>query len=166
MHPLLEQQRAEGFPAFRGTDVRGRVPLRERTLNNALRALGRSGQLPGALAQVAIQIQADNRITLHGLPGPFSPTFRIDPVIDVAAGGRLTLRLQGFAALLGPVISLLVGALGRLPPGMTISGGVITVDVRAALEQAGQGQLARLIRQVRVATDNGILHIDFHIRVD
>ena len=170
MRQLLEQQRAQGFPAFAGTMIRGRLPLKESLLNEVIAdAVARRG---GAVKDARIAVLADNRIVINvaAMIGPFrknvAVTLDIEPLIDLAVSPRFVLRIVRTEGLFGFSLETIIGLLKPLPGIVIVSGQTIAVDLKAAATTTGDSDLLFLVRQVGFATMPGTLFVDFHIQVD
>lgn len=163
MHPILEEQRAAGFPAFAGADIKGLIPLRESLLNELVSSRKRKG---GAFEIQSIRIRPRNRIEIDGIlkisifTKALTVGIQLAPEAKVAAGQRLTLQIEG---ILGALAPLAQSAVAKFKPALTLEGNQAQIDIAAALAMKGHGNLAPMVRRIGLTTEPGILYIDFHI---
>ena len=164
----LRRRRAEGFAAFSGAAVSIRLPLREAVLTDLLRALLRPG---GVVRDVSAAFGPGNRLKLtvssisFGFVKRWNLDFDVARAVDFAQDPRLRLKLVS-GGLLGFAPAKLVNALVAMPPGLTYTTGVLSIDLKALLENGAMGDLAPLVRTIGVTGESGVFIFDIWLRVE
>lgn len=160
---IITEQRAAGFPAFRGTRISGSIPVPEPLINDLAREksprnarVERITFLPGNRVVVDLSVQ----ITI------FRKAIQIELIlpemVDVAENPVFPVRVMGSIALLGTIAN----ALGQLPQGVTINGGIVSVNLRTFLQKDGNADLLNYLRRLTFVSDRGVLFVGFAVKVD
>lgn len=161
---VIEQQRAQGFPAFKGAGIGGRIPLQEFVLNEVIRSKAPSGPF----TVQSISILPNNQLVVDGVLSTwlFKKAIRIElhiaPLVDMDRDPILRIRTGGGLASIGEIVANLFKA---LPEGIVFSGGVVSVNLPLLLQSRGQGDLVRYLRRLTFSSQRGILFIGFDVRV-
>ena len=93
---------------------------------------------------------------------PITLTFAIDQqprLPDTPLGLRLR-TFPGLTAIAGPLLSP-----RAFPPGISLEGDRLLVDLRQLLERAGYADVVPLIERLQLATDEGRLLLELEARV-
>jgi hypothetical protein len=165
---LLQRQQADGFPDFAGTEASATIPISERVINEAL-----SRRIPsdGRIREVRITVQDGNQATLEiRLSGPsFLPAIPVRVAIEdqplLPDRPTLELRLQAAAGLLAMAGSLIPALTASLPPGVTMNGDRITIDIRRLLAEQKMETWLNCLTDLRVNTRAGALVVDLRAKV-
>jgi hypothetical protein len=164
---LLQRQQRSGFPDLAGTTLSGTVPVADRLINEAIAKF-----LPasGAVQEVRIeseqgnQIQVKLRVSAGRLSLPFTVTLHISAQPELPHRPILELRLAG-----RPLLLSMAGPLTRfldvLPPGITMEGERIAVDLQLLLAHYGRGDLLPYLTDLRVTTATRRLVAAFQARL-
>jgi hypothetical protein len=170
LNQILERQRQNGYAGFRGTSIKGRLPIREGLLNELIRE-GQAKKGGGSFRINQLSIQDNNILALNVTVEKwlFSKTLTIalaiDPIIDFPRSPFLKIRPAQSLGLLGTVIEIALTAI-NLPGAITVSPGQnIAVNLKAVLESAGRADLVPLIQGLGVTTQPGVLYLDFRLGI-
>jgi hypothetical protein len=148
---LLQREARLGFPRLSGTRLTGTLPLKESVINDAIR---RSPQLPPGLA---LEILDENRLVARY--GIVRATAVLDDEMSVGPSApQLSFELASVM-----VAWALKQAL-RLPA-IRIEGRRVTVDVGALDGVDARHPYWSHLRQVRLRTTPGQVHVDFEVGV-
>ncbi len=169
MKEILEQQRADGFPALAGSELAIRIPITEIVLNEVIQATAmRKGSI-GPLTKLSIRLEPNNRISI-----PFETTVFLmrqgqinavlAPKIDFEKDARLLIMLAPSGAV-GWLLKLVLGHIDSLKDIMTRSNDNLFVNIRTILVKAGAGEYLPYIETVRLRTDQGILFFDLYLSI-
>jgi hypothetical protein len=149
----LRRQQSAGFPDLAGGTASATIPIGDRLINELI---ARSLPSAGPVREVQIESQEGNRIkvTLRvaagGLTLPFNVRLLIDEQPALPHRPILALRLTGVTRLLsmaGPSRFLDV-----LPPGISVDGDRILVNVELLLAHYGRGDLIRYLTGLTVTS--------------
>jgi len=167
---ILQQQRAEGFPALYGSDVMIHLPIREAVLNDIVRLTAmRKGSI-GPIKGLSIQLQSNNRLTipLEISQFPLPRQGRIEavlaPFIDFQKDPRLLLMLTP-SGWLGMLIKLALPFVASDKQSIELSGNNLFFDLKAILVKAGAAEYLPYIRSIGVRTEAGLLTLDLHLHI-
>jgi hypothetical protein len=167
--PFLEDWVARQVPArwpdLAGTRADVRLPLREPLVNEALEAL----VLPRvtALKRLSVAFLADQRVDVVAASRTFSilpaltMTLDLDPDVAIDPTPRIRMRLRkgGLGSMLGSL------AAGALPPGVTMTEGLIAVDLATLIGDRDTLGLLPAIRSARLETAPGLLWLLAELRM-
>lgn len=162
---ILQRLQAGRFQDLAGTRVSGTVPVPAGLLNEMIAAT-----LPPSapVRAVTVQPQDDDRLTVTIRPrAALLPAVTLKLEIEgqprLPEHPVLTLRMATLSGLFG----LASGAVsGMLPPGITLEGERIVVNVGDLARQQGHGELLAFLRTLEVHADRGRLIIEFAAAVD
>jgi hypothetical protein len=165
---LLQRQQADGFPDFAGTEASATIPISERVINEAL-----SRRIPsdGRIREVRITVQDGNQATVEiRLSGPsFLPAIPVRVAIEdqplLPDRPTLELRLQAASGLLAMAGSLIPALTASLPPGVTMAGDRIRIDIRRLLAERKMEAWLDYLTDLRVNTRAGALVVDLRAKV-
>jgi hypothetical protein len=161
----LEQLRVTRFAGIKGARLSVAIPVAERLLHELVTAA-----LPPSVPvrDLTIRPRAANTLQLRGriakldfLP-PVTLTLEIDQqarLPDTPLGLRLR-TFPGLAAIAGPLVSQ-----KALPPGISLDGDRLFVDVRQLIERAGYGDMVPFIERLHLASEEGQLLVEVDARV-
>lgn len=163
MHHILEaflkQQRHAGFPDLAGTHAAATIPVADRLLNELIARL-----LPhnGAVREVVLharqgnEIAADVRVAKGAMTLPISLMLEIESQPVLPQRPVLGLRLKN-----APRLLTLGGAMLRmfdvLPPGISMDGDRIHINLEALLAPHDTADLFRYLTELRVTTSVGVV---------
>jgi hypothetical protein len=170
MHPairdLLERQLRGGFQDVRGSTAHVTVPISDRLINEAIAAFLPEG---GKVREVLIESHDGNRLTARIRTGssllPAIPVgLEIDKQPSLPADPTLVLKLAHASKFVTIAASALPGMV-KLPPGITIAGDRIGVDIRRLLVERQLDSWLAYVTDVRVETREGaaVLHVALSI---
>jgi hypothetical protein len=165
---LLQDQQRGGFPDFAGSEVNATIPVSERFVNTVVsRLLPTNGKIRG----VQIKVEDGNQFTAQIQPsGPsFLPSIPVtvsiedQPLLpDRPTLGLRLMKTSGVLALAGSLIP----SLGTfLPPGVTLDGDRITIDIRRLLAERKLESWLAYFTDLRVNTRAGALVLSARLRV-
>jgi len=166
---ILERQRKAGFAGFRGATIKGRLPLREKLLNEAVleATQGRAANSP-AINRITV---IDNNIVIVNVTAKillFTQTLNlelaIDPIIDFPRDPYLRVRPARSLGVLGVLIDLFSAAF-PLPAYATFAGQVFTLNLRDAMKAHGYAEYIPFVQYLGITTQAGTLNIDFRLAV-
>jgi hypothetical protein len=163
LRPLFGEQLQE----LAGAVASGEVPITASVVNRLIAQKLAAANAPIVAAE--IETTPGTAFTVHLRPKAPIPLLRVDVTIDrqpqLPADPRLGMRwrLRGvgpLALLAGPLISRFTS----LPPGITIEGDYVWVDVHTLLRAQGFGDVVPLLTGVRVLTAERGFVVQFEIR--
>jgi hypothetical protein len=157
MHPaiqrLLDTQLRDGFPDIRGTDATLTIPFSDRLVNETIAAF-----LPanGKVREVTIASHDGNRFTARVRTGsiwipPMSIELDIEKQPGLPDDPTLTLKLSHSSKFVALAASTLP-ALVKLPPGITVIGDRIRIDIRRLLAERGVDAWLAYVSELRIGT--------------
>jgi hypothetical protein len=158
---LFERLRASRFAAITGAHLTADVPLDEGLLNELLAAsIPASAPVRGA----SIHPDASDKLSVRIVPkAAIMPAITLKLTIEqqpqLPSRPVLVLRMLTLGGLFG----LASGAIaGTLPPGVTLQGERILVDLRTIAAQRGVLDLFDYLKSLRVETGPGrvVLHLE------
>jgi hypothetical protein len=167
MHPailqLLERQQRDGFPDLRGTDAAITVPLSDHMVNEAIAAF-----LPenGKVREVLVQSHDGNRLTARVRTGssllpPISVGLEIEKQPALPDDATLSLKLSHSSKFV-TLAAAALPAMVKLPPGITIVGEHIRVDVRRLLAERRLDSWLTYVTDLRLSTREGAIVVHVH----
>ncbi|MBC8103471.1 MAG: hypothetical protein H7Z41_12910 [Cytophagales bacterium] len=162
---VLERQRLSGYAGFRGASVKGRLPVRESLVNEAIQS-AQAGKRGAAWIE-RIEIRDNNLVnvslgTTLWFLSRVSLELAIEPIIDFPRSPLLRIHISG---LQGTIVELIQDKL-RLPPNIAvIQSRTLTINLRAALETAGRADLVPLVQYLGITTEPGTLTLELGLAV-
>jgi hypothetical protein len=170
MHPvildLLQRQQRDGFPDLGGTEVAATIPIADRLINELIAEL-----LPkGKVREVQVQADDGNRVTakIRLSTSSFLPaipvTLAIEDQPDLPERPVLGLRLSGPSGLVAMAASALPSMV-TLPPGISIEGDRIRIDIRRLLAERSMEDLLAYVTDLHVNTRAGAVVLDVRGRI-
>ena len=164
---LLLAQRRDGFAALSGTRVDATVALDERLLNEII-----STAIPSdaPVADVVAHPLAGQQVRV-GLRVPrvsFLP--RLNLTLAIAAQPSLPdrpelvlrlVRAGGLLALAGPALRFF----GAMPPGISIAGELVRLDLPRLLSDRGLGDVLPLLERLEIETTDAHVRVHLGVRV-
>jgi hypothetical protein len=166
----IRQLLGPAFEELAGARLGGEIPISERVVNRFIADRLRASD--GAVESAEVQLRANDELAVRvRLRRPrFAPTvivaLRIEQQPDLAAAPVLVLRwwlpgMGALAALARPAL----GFLKTTPPGVTLDGDRITLDVPRLLRERGAGEVLDYLAALRINTRDRVLLIGFELRV-
>lgn len=167
MHPaiqrIIETQLRNGFPDIRGADATLTIPISDRLVNESIAAF-----LPpdGKVREVTIQSHDGNRFTARVRTGsiwipPMSIELEIEKQPTLPEDPTVTLRLSHSSKFVALAASTLP-ALVKLPPGITIIGNQIRIDIRRVMAERGLDAWLTYLSELRIGTREATVLV--HVR--
>jgi hypothetical protein len=169
---LLQEQRANGYEAFRGAVLAGTLPLRESVLNDLVRKTAlRDG---AALKDIRLSLPGGTRIAVDLTATVLLFTKRVqlvleaDPRLDLQRDPVLRLRIVSSSlGLIGGLLADIIGgAFKQFPEGVSVTGQVITVDLHTLLRRQNLGDIIPLLKRLGFRGEPGFLYVDFQLSID
>jgi hypothetical protein len=158
---LLQRQQRDGFPDLLGTELTATIPIADRLINELI-----AGALPsgGKVREIVLQSDEDQRLTVKiRLSAAFLPPIPVALLIEEQPSlpGRpvVVLRLaqaSGFGVLAGSAVS----SFAKLPPGITVNGDRIQIDLRQLLLERNMADVLDYLTDLRIATKPGAIVLD------
>ena len=170
MHPFLDafvkRQLDTSAADFAGADARVRIPVREGVLNDFLREMVVAGN--ASLRELRVTIAPGNRLdVLVASPKiPLSGRVTIPCVLDQALivspspAVRVQIVREGLAGYLAAFLPM---AARFLPPEVTLSNGVLTIDLGSQLASRGLAWAIPFIKSGSFETESGLLWLTLHL---
>jgi hypothetical protein len=172
MHPFLQQfltrQASTGAADLAGADARVRIPLREGVVNDFLREM----VVPrnASLRELRVTIASGNRLDVLvvspkiPLAGRVTIPCLLDPVMIVSPSPAIRVQIvrEGLAGYLAALLPMLARF---LPPGVTLDGGILTIDLGSQLAARGLSWIVPFIKEGAFETEAGLLSVTLHLRV-
>ena len=160
---LFADQERHGFPDLAGSEGHAVIRLSERILNAIILE-----QIAGSasIRELHVTPRAGNRLGVRVVvtKPSFLPPITLEVLIDkqpsLPDDPVLGLTLSGMGGLLrfaGPA----AGFLKALPPGVTMEGERVFVDLRAALAPHGLTSVLNYVKNVAVGSEEGRLVVAF-----
>src|SRR5262245_53381561 len=168
LNDLLKRQQAEGFPDLAGTEVAATIAVSARLVNEALSQSLSSGR---RIREVLVKVEDGNQLTAQiRLNGPsFLPAIPVTFVIEdqplLPDRPVLGLRLQKASSLMAMTASLIPAVAGMLPPGITLDGDRIQIDIRRLLAERQMDAWLNFLTDLRVTTRAGAIVLDVRGKV-
>jgi hypothetical protein len=176
MHPFLEQfltrQAGSGAADLAGADARVRIPLREGVVNEFLREMVVAGNT--SLRELRVTIAPGHRLDLlvvspkiplagrMTIPCVLEQTLIVSPV-SPAPAIRVQIVREGLAGYLAAFLPM---AMRFLPPEVTLSEGVLTIDLGSQLAARGLSWVIPFIKEGTLETEAGLLWFTLHFHVE
>lgn len=172
MHPFVERflarQVGTGAADFADADARVRIPLREGVMNEFLREMVVEGNT--SLRELRVSVAAGNRLDIHiaspkiPLSGRVMLPCLLDPTLVVSPSPAIRVQIvrEGLA---GYLAALLPMASRFLPPDITLTGGVLTIDLGPQLDARGLSWALPFIKAGSFDTESGLLWLTLHLHV-
>jgi hypothetical protein len=161
---IINEQRTAGFPALSGTRVSGSIPVPEPLVNDIARE-----KAPRNVRVERIAFLPGNRIVVEAnVPiAIFRKSVQIELIlpelVDVAENPVMQIRVLGGLAFIGEIVANL---LGKLPEGVTFTGGIVSVNLRTMLQKDGNADLLAYLRRLTFVSDRGVLFVGFAVKID
>jgi hypothetical protein len=166
MHPairdLVERQLRGGFPDLRGSTATLTVPISDRLLNETIAAFLPEG---GKVREVLVESHDGNRLTARIRTGSsllpaIAVGLEIDKQPSLPGDATLGLKLAQASKFVTLATAALPGMV-KLPPGITIAGDRIGVDIRRLLVERRLDSWLAYVTDIRVETREGavVLHV-------
>jgi hypothetical protein len=162
---LFQRLRGSGFRDFSGARVTAHVPISEALLNELIAA-----SIPpnAPVRGVSIRPDAGNHFSVRVVPkAALLPAITLKLAVErqpeLPSTPVLVLRM----VTLGGLFGLASGAItGLLPPGVTLQGERILVDLHTIAAQRGAAEAFQYLSALQVATEPGrlVLHVDAGVR--
>ena len=166
---ILQKQRGERFAGLRGTDIRGRFPVRETLLQPLLQQAVRSSD--GGIERLLITIQDANMFILDATVAllffhkNIRLQLRIDPVVDFSVSPLMKIHIVESQGLPGFVLEFLLNLL-PFPESISIMPKLVTINLKTALTRRKLDEFVPLLKRLSLSTQRGCATIDFHFGVD
>jgi hypothetical protein len=170
--PLLERMRRLLGPRLEelaGARVQGEIPLTQPVLNQLIDERLRASDTPVDTAEV--QVRANDELFVRvRLRRSFVPAvivgLRVEQQPDLPRSAVVGFQwwlpgMRALAALAGPVLAFLNAG----PPGVTVDGQRVLVDVARLLRDQGADEILAHLTALRVGTREGALVIRFELHV-
>lgn len=153
---IIAEQRRVGFHGLSGSEFGGTIRISDSLLNQFLAvALPPNGPVRALTVRSREGNWLDAKVTLARpsfLP-PLSAELAIDRQPTLPHDPVLALRLAGGAGSLARLLASPLRRAVSLPPGITIEGDRLLVDIRAVLQDRGQASLLDYVQQLCVTTE-------------
>ena len=172
MHPvildLLQRQQRDGFRDFAGTQLAATIPISDRLINELIASSLPSG---GKVREIVVQAEEGNRVTAKvrvsasNLFPAIPVTLAIEEQPTLPEQPLLGLRLvqaSGFVAMAASALPSMV----TLPPGITLEGDRIRLDIRLLLAERHMEDLLEHLTELRVNTRAGAIVLDVRARIN
>ncbi len=160
---LITEQRASGFPALSGTRVSGSIPVPELLVNDLAREKSpRNARVERIVFLPENRIVVDLSVQISIFRKSLQIELILPEVVDVAENPVMPIRVLGSFALLGQIAN----AMGQLPQGVTINGGIVNVNLRTFLQKDGNADLLDYLRRLTFVSDRGVLFVGFAVKID
>ena len=151
---LLREQQSTNFADLAGARASFTIPVTERLLNQII-----ADRLPrsGPISELQLHAEDGNQVTVSARLArlAFVPAVRVRFAIerqpDLPASPVLVLRIEGKAALAGPVLRFLE----VLPPGVRLEKDRLHVDLATVLAQYGAADALSYLTALEVTTVRG-----------
>jgi hypothetical protein len=163
---VLVELRATRFAALAGARVSATIPIAEALVNDLVAA---SLPADAQVRAVRVEPRPSNRLRVSArltraefLP-PISLTLEIEqqPVLPHSPLVLRVLSLPALMSLAGAALS----SSARLPPGITIHGQRVEVDIAMLLERAGLGEVVPCVESLQVTTTPGVLVLEVRLGI-
>lgn len=163
---IVQSLRSTGFRDLSDARVSATVPVSERLINQLVAA----SLPPGVpVREVQVHPEAGDRFSVRLTPrSGFLPSLTIKLAIErqpeLPGSPELVLRMATLGGLFGLAAAALPIA-QMLPPGVSLDGELIRVDVRALAAQGGAADLLRFATRLIVRTEDGRMVLDVEAAV-
>ncbi len=165
---IFKDQQSGRFQGLSGSEFSGTIRVADSLLNQCVAAA-----LPpdGMVRAVTVRSHAGNRLEAKvALARPaFLPALTVQLEIDTQPAlpdnPVLVLRLGGGAGSLLKLTQSLVRRAVSLPPGMSIDGDRVFVDIRALLLERGHAEMLDFAQQMHITTEEAGLAVVLQVRV-
>jgi hypothetical protein len=164
---LLQRQQRDGFPDLAGSEVAATIPVSDSLLNELIATLLSNG---GTVREIRVRAEESNRVTAEiRVSRPrFLPRISVRVAIEdqpeLPARPTLGLRLMEPSGLLGRAASL-IPYFTSLPPGISIEGDRIRIDLRRLLAERNVEGWLDYASDLRVNTRAGAIVLDVRARI-
>lgn len=165
---IVRRQQSAGFPDLAGAEAAVTLPIGDRLINEVIAAKLPAG---GSVTQVRLRSEDTNQIlvSVHIRKGllnfPLNLAFAIDeqPTLPQrpVLGLRL-LRMPGVLGLAGPAMRFL----DVLPPGISLDGQVLRVNLETLLGSYGHADLLNYLTWLQVTTRPGAVVVSARAVID
>lgn len=165
---LLHEQLSTGFADLEGARISATLPVSERLINEAI---ARGLPPGGAVRMVYVRPREGNRFEVQiKLARPaFLPAVSITATVErqaiIPGSPILILRLSSLPGLISAA-GFGAGFFKVLPPGVTLDGDRVNVDLRALLHEHGLGAVWPFIERADVTCTEGRAVLELDLRVD
>ena len=164
LHDVWTAERSQGLRRLKGSRVSGVVPIRQELVE---RLLGRRG--PGVLGDIHVTFLPANRVRVAAVVNVFGFRKQVEAVLKWPPAVDFrdpTVRLVFVErSPLVAAASLAAPLLGRLPGGISISDGGVTVDLPTVFEKVGLADLLPHVRSLALEGAEGVLWLNLEIEV-
>lgn len=149
-----------------GARVAATVPLPDHLLNRLI-----ANHLPagGRVDEVRVRARDGNmfdvwiRLSKPSIVPPFTITMHVERQPRLPDDPRLLLRPASGA--LGWLVAPVLRFAAALPPGISIDGGQVAIDIARLMEQRGLGELFEYLREVEIGTVSGAFVVNARAEV-
>lgn len=165
---IVREQLAGGFADLADARASIRIPVSERLLNDVIaRALPADGRLRSVRVRPRDGDRFDVSVKLARpdfLP-PFNVTAAVERQPVLPESPLLLLRLSSIPGLVSAA-GFGASFFNVLPPGMSIDGNLVRVDLRVLLQRGGLDAAWPFIERVQLRSFEGraVLELDIHVR--
>ena len=168
LEALFAQQRRSGFPALAGSSAAATIPVSDGLLNELTAHLLRPGGPIRSLvlhARERNQIAADVRVVRGTWSVPVSFVLEIDSQPVLPHRPVLGLRLRKSPLLL-TIGTLMVRLFAALPPGITMDGERIEVNLAVLLARYDVAEVLSYLTELQVSTEAGVVVVSVRGRIE
>jgi hypothetical protein len=164
---LVREQLATDFVDLEGAHLSATVPIAERLINEAI---ARGLPPDGALRSLHVHPRDGNCFDVQiKLAKPsFLPAVNVTAVVDrqarIPESPVLVLRLSSVPGLISAA-GFGAGLFNVLPPGVTLDGDRVNVDLRVLLQQHGLGAAWPFIERADVTSTEGRVVLELGLRI-
>lgn len=157
LQDIVRRQQSAGFPDLAGAEAAATIPIGDRLINEVIAA-----RLPlrGPVREVRLRAEDANqivvslRITKGVLDFPLNVTLAIEEQPTLPGRPILGLRLLRMPGLIGLAGSAM-RFLDFLPPGVSLDGQMLRVDIRTLLSRYGHAEVLNYLTWLQVTTRPG-----------
>lgn len=173
MHPFFEQfltrQTTTGAADLAGADARVRIPLREGVVNEFLREMVVAGNT--SLRELRVTIAAGNRLDVLIVSPKIPLAGRVtipcvldrELIVSPSPAIRIQIVREGLAGYLAAMLPM---AARFLPPEVTLTNGILTIDLGPQLASRGLSWAVPFIKAGTFETEPGLLSLTLHLHVN
>ena len=167
MRRTLDRIIASGLQEIRGARIDATIPISERLINEIL---NEEFTQPGRVLAFEIRVGANNEIDagVRIAVGPFTKWVRavlvVEPVALPGGNPMIALRIASGLGVVSKIIELFASS--RLPPGVRLAAGRITIDLNGIPAAQPYRQYWRMIRRLEIVTRPHLVVIDAVLQVD
>jgi len=165
---LLQRQQRDGFPDLAGAEVSATIPIAEGLVNEAI---ARSLPPSGRVGDVHVTVRDSNQLAIDiTLSSPsFLPSIPVTLAIEdqplLPDRPTLGLRLTRSAGLAAMAATFIPSLASQLPPGITMDGDRIRIDIRRLLADRNMAEWLDYLTDLRVNTRLGAIVLDVRARI-